>query len=147
ARGEPHSCHLPQGRVRLLGRVGEHTRAHASALGRALQRGGLGLPRLGLSSLADELLDGGHRSPRLTARQVGGILDWANRGRAVVMGRATSGRRDRIAGGGGSHASEPTAFPTGHEPAASPSSGPPSTAEESSGTTAKPLSATPAATS
>src|SRR3954471_14014827 len=63
ARGEAHTSDLAQRRVGLLRRVGEHARAHAPALGRALEGGGLRLLGLGLPSFADELLDRGHETP------------------------------------------------------------------------------------
>src|SRR5690606_15140177 len=64
AAGEAHAGDLAQCRVGLLGRVGEHARAHTTALRRALEGRRLGLGRLGLAALADQLLDGGHSKPR-----------------------------------------------------------------------------------
>src|SRR3954452_19297123 len=63
ARGETHTGDLAERGVRLLGRVGEHARADATALGRTLERGRLRLLGLGLPPLADELLDRGHKTP------------------------------------------------------------------------------------
>src|SRR3954447_8016260 len=63
ARGEAHTGDLAQRGVGLLGRVREHARADAAALGRTLERGRLRLLGLRLSPLADELLDRGHRTP------------------------------------------------------------------------------------
>src|SRR5262249_2555915 len=59
ARREPDAGDLAQRRVRLLRRVGVDARAHAPALRGALEGWGLRLGRLGLASLADQLLDGG----------------------------------------------------------------------------------------
>src|SRR5688500_2501340 len=56
-----HTSDLAQRRVRLLGSGGVHTRAHSAPLRAPLQRRGLGLARLGLPALADQLLDRGHR--------------------------------------------------------------------------------------
>src|SRR3954451_13264000 len=52
---------LAQRRVRLLRGGGVHAGAHAAPLGRPLERRGLGLGRLGLTALSDQLLNGGHR--------------------------------------------------------------------------------------
>src|SRR3954451_15449431 len=52
---------LAQRRVRLLGGSGVHARAHAAPLRASLQRRRLGLARLRLAALADQLLDRGHR--------------------------------------------------------------------------------------
>src|SRR5918998_6005444 len=52
---------LAQRRVRLLRGSGVHARAHAAPLRTSLQRRRLGLARLSLSALADQLLDRGHR--------------------------------------------------------------------------------------
>src|SRR2546421_4648720 len=60
--GQPDARHLPQGRVRLLGRGGVHARAHAAPLRAPLERRRLRLARLRLAALADQLLDGGHPS-------------------------------------------------------------------------------------
>src|SRR5262245_43631593 len=62
AAGETDAGHLAERRVRLLGRGRVHAGAHATALGRALQRGGLGLAEFRAATLADELLDGGHEA-------------------------------------------------------------------------------------
>src|SRR5579859_2999488 len=59
--GEPDPRHLAQGGVRLLGRGRINARAHAPALGAALQGRGRGLGYLVLAALADQLLDSGHR--------------------------------------------------------------------------------------
>src|SRR5215470_13891975 len=53
---------LAQRRVRLLGGRGVDTRADATALRAALERGRLGLAGLGLAALADQLLNCGHRA-------------------------------------------------------------------------------------
>src|SRR5689334_14993889 len=58
---ELHTSDLAQRRVRLLGGGGVHARAHAAPLGTSLQRRRLGLTRLRLAALADQLLDRGHR--------------------------------------------------------------------------------------
>src|SRR2546430_7128669 len=63
--GQPDARHLPQRRVRLLGRGRVHPRAHTAPLRAPLQRRRLGLARLRLAALADQLLDGGHPSLRL----------------------------------------------------------------------------------
>ena len=60
AARQAHAGDLAEGGVRLLGGVGEHAGAHTAPLRRALQSGRLGLCRLGLPALADQLLDGGH---------------------------------------------------------------------------------------
>src|SRR6266496_4471559 len=60
AAGQPHAADLAQRRVRLLGRGGVDARADAAALGRALQRGRLGLGDLALPALADQLGDRWH---------------------------------------------------------------------------------------
>src|SRR6476646_11443084 len=60
AVGEAHACDLAQGRVRLLGRDRVHARADASLLGRALERGGLGLRVLRRARMTHELIDGRH---------------------------------------------------------------------------------------
>src|SRR5262249_13416973 len=65
ARRQTDPRDLAQRRVRLCGCVREHARAHAPALGRALERGGLAGSRLAPAALANELLDRGHvRLPR-----------------------------------------------------------------------------------
>src|SRR5919109_1012808 len=51
---------LPKRRVRLLRGMGEHARADAPLLRRAAERRGLRLALLERSTLADELVDGGH---------------------------------------------------------------------------------------
>src|SRR4029453_6418117 len=58
---ELHTSDLAQRRVRLLGGSGVHARAHAAPLRASLQRRRLGLARLRLAALADQLLDRGHR--------------------------------------------------------------------------------------
>src|SRR5438105_10666745 len=63
ARGEPDPGHLAEGGVRLLRGGGVDAGADAPTLRRSLERGRLGLLRLRLASLADELLDGGHSAP------------------------------------------------------------------------------------
>src|SRR4051795_13534651 len=63
ATGEPHASDLAQRRVRLLRRRRVHARADTAALGRTLQRRGLGLLDLVLAALADQLVDRGHGWP------------------------------------------------------------------------------------
>src|SRR4029453_8295962 len=58
---ELHTSDLAQRRVRLLGGGGVHARAHAAPLRTSLQRRRLGLARLRLAALTDQLLDRGHR--------------------------------------------------------------------------------------
>src|SRR3954453_20690632 len=58
---ELHTSDLAQRRVRLLGGGGVHARAHAAPLRTSLQRRRLGLARLRLSALSDQLLDRGYR--------------------------------------------------------------------------------------
>src|SRR3982751_30677 len=58
---ELHTSDLAQRRVRLLGGSGVDARAHAAPLRASLQRRRLGLARLRLAALADQLLDRGHR--------------------------------------------------------------------------------------
>src|SRR3954471_12663429 len=58
---ELHTSDLAQRRVRLLGGGGVPARAHAAPLGASLQRRRLGLSRLRLAALSDQLLDRGHR--------------------------------------------------------------------------------------
>src|SRR3954471_16533081 len=58
---ELHTSDLAQRRVRLLGGGGVHARAHAAPLRTSLQRRRLGLARLRLAALSDQLLDRGHR--------------------------------------------------------------------------------------
>src|SRR3546814_4741389 len=60
AARQAHAGDLAEGGVRLLRGVGEHARAHAATLRRALEGGRLCLGRLGLPALAAQLLDGGH---------------------------------------------------------------------------------------
>src|SRR5665213_59165 len=60
AAGEAHTGDLPQGRVRLLGGVGVHAGAHATALGGAAQCRRLRLCRLSGPAFADELGNRGH---------------------------------------------------------------------------------------
>ncbi len=59
AAGQAHAGDLAQGGVRLLRGVGEHAGAHTAPLRRALQSRRLGLGRLGLPALADQLVDRG----------------------------------------------------------------------------------------
>src|SRR3954462_3470261 len=63
AAGEPNAGDLAQRGVRLLRRRRVHASAHPSALGRTLQRRGLGLLDLVLAALADQLVDRGHGWP------------------------------------------------------------------------------------
>src|SRR3954467_7385524 len=56
-----HPSDLAQRRVGLLGGGGVHARAHAAPLRTSLQRRRLGLARLRLTALTDQLLDRGHR--------------------------------------------------------------------------------------
>src|SRR5439155_15422924 len=63
--GQPDAGHLAERRVRLLRRRGVHTRTHAAPLRATFERRRLGLARLRLAALADQLLDGGHRVPCL----------------------------------------------------------------------------------
>ena len=58
AARQAHAGDLAEGGVRLLGGVGEHAGAHTAPLRRALESGRLGLGRLGLPALADQLLEG-----------------------------------------------------------------------------------------
>src|SRR6185295_2118868 len=58
---ELHTSDLAQRRVRLLGGGGVHARAHAAPLRTTFQRRRLGLARLRLAALSDQLLDRGHR--------------------------------------------------------------------------------------
>src|SRR5258705_4162973 len=58
--GQPDAGDLAQRRVRLLGRGGVHTGTHAAPLRASLEGRRLGLARLRLAALADQLLDGGH---------------------------------------------------------------------------------------
>src|SRR5438105_661967 len=72
ATRESDPRHLAQRRVRLLrcGRV--DARAHAPALRSALEGRCLRLLRLRLTTLADQLLDGGHRLPLAAGRTAHG---------------------------------------------------------------------------
>src|SRR6185295_9662285 len=58
---ELHTSDLAQRGVRLLGGSGVHARAHAAPLRTTFQRRRLGLARLRLAALSDQLLDRGHR--------------------------------------------------------------------------------------
>src|SRR3954470_7316401 len=60
AAGQAHAGDLPEGGVRLLRGGGVDAGADASALRTALEGRRLGLRRLVLAALADQLLDGGH---------------------------------------------------------------------------------------
>src|SRR3954470_20096783 len=60
ATRQAHAGDLAESGVRLLRRRGVDARAHASALRRTLQGWRLGLRRLVLAALADQLVDGGH---------------------------------------------------------------------------------------
>src|SRR3954471_14660761 len=60
AVGEAHARDLAQRGVRLLGRDRVHARADAALLGRALERGSLGLRVLGRARMTHELIDGRH---------------------------------------------------------------------------------------
>ena len=73
--GEPHARHLAEGRVRLLGRLGEHAHADPALLRVVLQRRALGLHRDLRAALANQLADSRHdhsvlgeTPPRLAAR-------------------------------------------------------------------------------
>src|SRR5690606_20104973 len=61
AIGEPHTGHLAERRVRLLGGGGVDARADTAPLRAPLERRGLGLTDLCLAALADQLLNRGHR--------------------------------------------------------------------------------------
>src|SRR3982750_511724 len=74
---ELHTSDLAQRRVRLLGGGGVHARAHAAPLRTSLQRRRLGLARLRLAALSDQLLDRGHRVSPLPSA--------ALRGRTVLV--------------------------------------------------------------
>src|SRR5215467_1815818 len=54
---EPHACHFPESRVRLLRRRRVHADAHAPLLRTALHRGRLRLPPHRLPATMDELID------------------------------------------------------------------------------------------
>src|SRR3954471_44657 len=75
---ELHTSDLAQRRVRLLGGGGVHARAHAAPLRTSLQRRRLGLARLRLSALSDQLLDRGHRVSPLPSAAI-------SRGRNVFV--------------------------------------------------------------
>src|SRR4051795_10793480 len=60
AARQAHAGDLAEGGVRLLRGGGVNARADAATLGTALEGGRLGLRRLVLAALADQLLDGGH---------------------------------------------------------------------------------------
>src|SRR5262245_41078562 len=60
ATRQAHAGDLAEGGVRLLRRGGVDARADAAALRRALEGRRLGLRRLVLAALADQLLNGGH---------------------------------------------------------------------------------------
>src|SRR3954468_18814704 len=68
AARQAHTGDLAQRRVRLLRRVRVHARADAAPLGRAPQSRGLGLGRLRLPALADQLGNGGHACSSETFR-------------------------------------------------------------------------------
>src|SRR5687767_895168 len=63
ATGEADASDLAQRGVRLLRRRRVDARADSAALGRTLQRRGLGLLDLVLAALADQLVDRGHGWP------------------------------------------------------------------------------------
>src|SRR5690606_41293793 len=63
ATREADTGDLAERRVRLLRGGGVDTRADPAPLGRALQCRRLALLGLGLTALADQLPDGGHREP------------------------------------------------------------------------------------
>src|SRR5687767_7946837 len=63
ATGGPDASDLAQRGVRLLRRRRVDARADATALGRTLERRGLGLLDLVLAALADQLVDRGHGWP------------------------------------------------------------------------------------
>src|SRR5262249_38306261 len=60
---EPHACHFPESRVRLLRRRRVHADAHAPLLRTALHRGRLRLAPHRLPATMDELIDSRHVSP------------------------------------------------------------------------------------
>src|SRR4051812_34034574 len=66
ARGEPHTRHLAQRRIRLLRGDRLNTGADAPPLGRTLQRRSLRLRLRPLAAAAHELLDGRHGLPVCT---------------------------------------------------------------------------------
>src|SRR5690606_16788710 len=66
--GQPHTRHLAERRVRLLGRLREHTHTHTTLLRALLQRGALRLEVDLLSTLAYELADGRHSVSTCTRR-------------------------------------------------------------------------------
>src|SRR5256886_14542692 len=95
--GQPDTRHLPQRRVRLLGRGGVHAGTHAAPLRAPLERRRLGLARLRLAALADQLLDGGHPSLRLPSTTSEG-------GRTVCLPAPAVGRVVRPRAPGRTHA-------------------------------------------
>src|SRR5207247_11231436 len=68
ARSQPDPRHLPQGRVRLLGRGRVDARTDAAALRRPAKSGALRLAPRALAPGLDQLLDGGHSSSVCNAR-------------------------------------------------------------------------------
>src|SRR5690606_9574294 len=99
ARGEANTGHLAERRVRLLRGVRIDTGAHTTALRSALQRRRRLLAALGLTALADQLLDGGHGTTSL--RCVGAGRDRAANSRFNLVSRpatpqsGAAGRRGR----------------------------------------------------
>ena len=81
----------------FFGVCGVHPGAHAAPLGRALQRRRLGLGRLRLPALADQLLDGGHTKP---LKRTSGIVGAAHRRlRPAVNGTGSACARQTGPGG------------------------------------------------
>src|SRR2546425_5750361 len=81
---------LPKRRVRLLRGMREHARADAALLRRSAECRGLRLPLLESTTLADELVDGGHEPPRksvLTQQRSAGPMALPT-GRSMVAKRA-----------------------------------------------------------
>ena len=62
ARAQTHTCNLAKSRVRLLRCVGVHADTHTTTLRSTLQCGRARLAFLGFPTLADQLLDGGHKT-------------------------------------------------------------------------------------
>src|SRR5919107_2709952 len=88
AAGEPHTSHLAERRVRLLGRGRVDARADPPPLRRTLEGGRLVLRHLVLAALADQLLDCGHRVVLFPL----GVKHW------VVSGEGPRGRACRPVG-------------------------------------------------
>src|SRR5438094_699538 len=82
---------LPKRRVRLLRGMCEHARADAALLRRSAECRGLRLPLLESTTLADELVDGGHEPPGksvLTQQRSAGPM-------ALPTGRGMVAKRER----------------------------------------------------